>query len=97
MNDAQNPVWETLSGIATKALDYARDVNVARASRPQSAAAPSGSPTSQVFNPFPGLFGSYPQAEGKPQPGALSFNLQMLSPILIIGGILLLVFALARR
>lgn len=98
-----NPVWSTLGDFGARILDYSQAIRVAKASRPvtinaapTTAAAPSGAPAMATFNPFPGLFGSYPQAEGKPQPGG-AFNIASAMPILLLGGLAILVIALFAR
>lgn len=93
--ETSNPVWDTLGEFGSNIINAVRDVQVARASV-KTTSAPSGNTSGNTFNPFPGLFGPYPQAEGKPQPGNF-FSSASMMPLLLIGGALVLLVALLVR
>lgn len=100
MLQSDNDVWGTIS----KGIDAVKDVAIARQqAKVATAAAPSGL-NWQAFNPFPGSWGAYPQAEGKPVPGVgftqaglPSKPLDGGSLMMILGAILVVVLLAFRR
>ncbi len=98
MLESSNDVFSVLGASVGKVIDTAREVKLAKinAAAAKTQAAPSGNPGWNTFNPFPGMFGAYPQAEGKTQPGA-GFNVQAAMPMLLIIGAVVLLLALVRR
>jgi hypothetical protein len=91
-----NNVWSTLTKVAADYIGMKRDVAIAQ-SRPQIAttSAPSGRPSWNTFNPFPGVFSSNPQNDGKvlPASGGVGGNALWL----ILGAVLLVFVLLARK
>lgn len=93
MDATENRVFDTLTGLADRAISVYAAKNQPRAAA--TASAPSGGGWT-VWNPFPGTQGQYPQGESKGAPsisvGGVGFN-----PLLLIGGIVLLIVALLFR
>lgn len=82
-----NDVWSTIN----RGLDTVSDFVNKTGKQPQTQATPTGTSSSLTFNPFPGLFSAYPQADGKVTyaPSAASFGVLWI--VLAIIGVLLLV------
>jgi hypothetical protein len=99
---ATNDVWATLNKGIEAIADYKTaklQSDVFRTAAPNHAtAAPSGAPGYTVFNPLPWAWGgsSNPQADSKPQPSQ-GISMGGGSMWLILGAVLVLVLALARR
>lgn len=103
--ESGNNVWSTISDSITKAAEMYRDTKIARlnadmfrAGATQATSAPSGAPSWSVFNPFPGNWGSNPQAQAagalQPQPQAM---LGGMSPMIIVAVVIVAALALFRR
>jgi len=94
-----NDVWGTIVNVASQAISYKRDVELAKLSGYRNAATstPSGRTDSTTVNPFPGTQGAYPQAEAKPKPGSDVASMFGASPILLIFAFLLALFLVMRR
>lgn len=72
----ENDVWATLTSLGGQFISAKRDVSLAQA-QVATRASPSGASDSTTANPFPGTQGAYPQAEAKPQPGAMAASLNV--------------------
>lgn len=92
----QNDVWTTITKLGTSYFDSRARRDEARS---RTTAAPTGVTYANSGNPAPGSQGAYPQAENKPAPGGagFSFSLKNFPGVIVIAGIVLLIFALARR
>lgn len=88
-----NDVWSTLD----KAVDTAAKVKsiFGKPAQTQTQAAPQGAPSTMVFNPFPGLFSSTPQADGKPLADGSAAN--GIGMIAVLAVVVLVIVALFRR
>lgn len=88
-----NDVWSTLD----KAVDVAAKVKgvFGKPTTQQTTSTPSGQTSTTVFNPFPGLFSSTPQADGKPlADGGIANGFGMIAVLAVV---LLVIVALFRR
>lgn len=83
-----NTVWNTLGDLAGRVIDY---------KAAKTKAAPSGTPQATGANPWFGMWGAFPQAEAKTQPGGVQMGLVSFMPIAIIAVIVIALFALVRR
>lgn len=95
--DNGNNVWDTLVGLGSSVLNTARDIKLAKI-KASTTAAPSGELDSRSFNPFPGIFSAYPQADGKPGAAPVVAG-GFFSPtiLLMIAAALVVVLVIGRR
>lgn len=94
--ETANDVWSTISQFSK---DYFGFKTASANAAASATAASPGKPAANGANPFPGTQGPYPQAEAKPAPGGtgISAALGNVGTWIIVGVVLLIGLALARR
>lgn len=91
---AGNDVWSVLKANAGGIIGAVRDVALKRGA---TTATPSGAAKTTSFNPFPGLFSSFPQADAKQTPASAGMGFPSINPAWLLIGVLVVLALLVFR